>query len=120
MKRIAFFGPLPPSSTGIADYNEALLPLLRKDFEVDVFQQHTHADFFSKHYQKPYDLNLYQMGNSLFHEYMYGYLFQNPGVVVFHDYCLLHSRSEMLLEKGFFHEYRQELAAVYPEQAEQI
>jgi glycosyltransferase involved in cell wall biosynthesis len=128
MKRIAFFGPLPPSTTGIADYDEALLPLLRKDFEVDVFLQQpfpnregfSHADFFSKHFQNPYDLTLYQMGNSLFHEYMYGYLFQNPGVVIFHDYCLLHSRSEMLLEKGFFLEYRDELAAVYPEQAEQI
>ena len=128
MTRIAFFGPLPPLNTGIADYDEAVLPILRKDFEVDVFLERTfpgqegfsHADFFSKHYQNPYDLTLYQMGNSLFHEYMYGYLFQNPGVVIFHDYCLLHSRSEMLLEKACFQEYREELAAVYPEQAEQI
>src|SRR6266498_2048885 len=92
MKRIAFFGPLPPLTTGIADYDEALLPLLRKDFEVDVFLERTfpdregfsHADFFSKNHRNPYDLTLYQLGNSLFHEYMYGYLFQNPGAVIFH------------------------------------
>jgi len=51
---------------------------------------------------------------------MYGYLFQNPGAVVFHDSCLLHSRSEMLLKKEMISEYREELNAVYPGQAEEI
>ena len=128
MTRIAFFGPLPPSNTGIADYDEALLPLLRKDLTVDVFlsgapsggEGFSHADFFLRHQKQPYDLTLYQLGNSPFHEYMYGYLFQNPGAVIFHDYCLLHSRSEMLLKKKMTREYRDELAAVYPQQAEEI
>jgi glycosyltransferase involved in cell wall biosynthesis len=126
--RIAFFGPLPPSNTGIADYDQALLPLLRQDYVVDVFLEHTsplnegfsHADFFSMQDRQPYDLTIYQLGNSPFHEYMYGYLFQNPGAVVFHDSCLLHSRSEMLLKRQMTQEYRDELNAVYPEQAEEI
>ncbi len=129
MKRIAFFGPLPPSGTGIADYNAALLPLLRKDYEIDVFLPDSnsntegfhHGDFFFRHKKRPYDLSLYQMGNQPhFHEYMYGYLFQQPGAIVFHDYCLHHSRADMLLKRNMTEEYRQELSHVYPGQAERI
>jgi glycosyltransferase involved in cell wall biosynthesis len=69
----------------------------------------------------PYDLALYHMGNQpRFHEYMYGYLFQQPGAVLFHDYCLHHSRADMLLKRNMTEEYRQELQYVYPEQAERI
>ena len=129
MKRIAFFGPLPPSRTGIADYNSALLPLLGKDYEIEAFlpdasrdsDGFSHADFFSRHRKHPYDLTLYQMGNQPhFHEYMYGYLFQHPGAVVFHDYCLHHSRADMLLKRNMTEEYRQELNFAYPDQADRI
>ncbi len=131
MKRIAFFGPLPPSKTGIADYNEAILCWLRKDYEIDVFlpratlneksEAFPHRDFFLRQKKKPYDLALYQMGNQpRFHEYIYGYLFQQPGAVVFHDYCLHHSRADMLLKRNMTEEYRQELQYVYPDQAERI
>jgi glycosyltransferase involved in cell wall biosynthesis len=124
--KIAFFGPLPPSRTGIADYDAALLPVLRDDYDIDVFTQgkspgaFSHADFFSKNLQHSYDLCIYQIGNSPFHEYMYGYLFQNPGAVVFHDTCLLHSRSEMLLKRKMAAEYRDELRLVYPQHADEI
>jgi glycosyltransferase involved in cell wall biosynthesis len=129
MKRIAFFGPLPPSRTGIADYNAALLPLMRKHYEIDVFlpspnkdsEGFSHAEFFSRNRINPYDLTLYQMGNQPhYHEYMYGYLFQQPGAVVFHDFCLHHSRADMLLKRNMTTEYRQELESVYPDQAQGI
>jgi glycosyltransferase involved in cell wall biosynthesis len=131
MKRIAFFGPLPPLKTGIADYNEALLPLLRKDYEIDAFlpgenlpgssEGFPHGDFFLRQKKMPYDLALYHMGNQpRFHEYMYGYLFQEPGAVLFHDYCLHHSRADMLLKRNMTEEYRQELQYAYPAQAERI
>ncbi|MCI0412173.1 glycosyltransferase family 4 protein [bacterium] len=130
MKRIAFFGPLPPLKTGIADYNHALLPWLRKDYEIDVFlpfstpsssEGFPHGDFFLRQKRIPYDLALYHMGNQpRFHEYMYGYLFQQPGAVLFHDYCLHHSRADMLLKRNMTDEYREELRSVYPDQAERI
>ncbi len=128
MKRIAFFGPLPPSRTGIADYDDALIPLLRQHFDIDVFapepssvpQTYAPAEFGLRNNSRPYDLSLYQMGNSRFHEYMYNSIFQNPGAVVFHDTCLHHSRADILLKKGMFHEYREELRHVYPEQADRI
>jgi glycosyltransferase involved in cell wall biosynthesis len=129
MKRIAFFGPLPPSRTGIADYNAALLPLLRERYDIDVFlpapnphgEGFPHRDFFLRDRQHSYHLTLYQMGNQPhFHEYMYGYLFQQPGAIVFHDFCLHHSRADMLLKRNMTEEYRQELEYVYPDQSEKI
>ena len=123
MKRIAFFGPLPPSRTGIADYDEELLPLLRKHFQVDVFLESgiplehvfPHTDFYLRNKQKPYDLCLYQLGNSMFHDYIYGYLYHFPGAVVFHDVCLHHSRAGILLRQGQLKEFAQEATLEHPQ-----
>ena len=35
--RLAYFTPLPPSKSGIADYNSELLPYLAKGAEISVF-----------------------------------------------------------------------------------
>jgi glycosyltransferase involved in cell wall biosynthesis len=126
MKRIAFFGPVNPVPSGISDYDEELLPLLRRHYEIDVFVDrqgsgenvHPHGQFYYLQKARPYDLCLYQMGNSLLHEYMYGYLFQYPGAIVFHDYCLHHSRAKMLFLKGYFDEYLAEVKAAHPERPE--
>src|SRR5262245_23734273 len=123
-KRIAFFGPLNPVPSGISDYDEELLPLLRQHYDVDVFfndeikkqDVYPHGDFLIRNRLQPYDLTLYQIGNSLLHEVMYGYLFQFPGATVFHDYCLHHSRAKMLLMRGLFDEYSDEASKAHPEE----
>ncbi len=123
-KRIAFFGPLNPVPSGISDYDEELLPLLRQQYDVDVFfnkeikkeNAYPHGDFLIRNRRNPYDLTLYQIGNSLLHEIMYGYLFQFPGAVVFHDLCLHHSRAKMLLMRGLFEDYNDEALAAHPEE----
>lgn len=122
--RLAFFGPMNPTLSGISDYDEELLPLLRKHYEVDVFTAaaaagregvYPHGAYVARHRIQPYDLNLYQLGNSLIHEVEYGYLFRYPGAVVFHDYCLHHARAKMLLQKGMVDEYLGEVGAAHPE-----
>lgn len=126
MKRIAFFGPVNPVPSGISDYDEELLPLLRRHYEVDVFVDrqgsgenvYPHGQFYYRQKARPYDLCLYQIGNSLLHEYMYGYVYQYPGAIVFHDHCLHHSRAKMLFLKGYFDEYLAEAKAAHPEQPE--
>lgn len=128
-RRIAFFGPVSPARTGIAEYDEALLPHLTREFDIEVFLPEEtrrpdaffHAYFYSRHRQHPFDLVLYQMGNdSRFHSYLHGYLHHFPGAIVFHDYCLHHSIADNLLKKRMYREYREELTAVYPEEAEKI
>jgi glycosyltransferase involved in cell wall biosynthesis len=122
-KRIAFFGPLNPVPSGISDYDEELLPLLDEHYDIDVYQTqnldrknvYPHGDFLIRNRRNPYDLNVYQLGNSLIHEFTYGYLFQFPGAVVFHDLCLHHSRAKMLLQRGLFDQYREEAKYAHPE-----
>lgn len=124
MLRIAFFGPVNPIPSGISDYDEELLVLLRRHYEIDVFvgselgrsDVYHHGEFYLRNKQKPYDLPIYQMGNSMLHEYMYGPLFQYPGAIVFHDYCLHHSRAKMLFLKAQYQEYRDEVRMAHSEE----
>ena len=58
-------------------------------FEIDVFVDEPVArlargarsahDFIWRHRQRPYDLTVYQMGNSSHHDYLWPYLFRFPG-----------------------------------------
>jgi glycosyltransferase involved in cell wall biosynthesis len=101
--RIAYFSPLNPQPTGIADYSEELLPYLAHHAELDLFiddylpsnpaivQQFEIYNY--RHYpqlqrQRRYDVCLYHMGNSPFHKYIYHTLLRYPGVTVLHDYSL--------------------------------
>jgi glycosyltransferase involved in cell wall biosynthesis len=124
MKRIAFFGPLTPTASGISDYDEELLPHLRQEYQIDVFVDQKnppsavafpHHDFYFRNKAHPYDFIIYQMGNSMFHEYIYCYAFEYPGAIVFHDYCLHQSRATMFLRKGLFDDYEEEIAIAHPE-----
>ena len=113
LPRLAWFSPLPPVQSGIAQYNRELLSALatRHDIEVFVdgrpeqfdapdarvrlFDAH---DFIWKHFARPYDLVVYQLGNAPCHDYMWAYLTRVPGLVVLHDGQLHHARGRMLLQ----------------------
>jgi glycosyltransferase involved in cell wall biosynthesis len=75
--KVGFFSPLPPASTGVADYSAALLGALRKLGEVEVAA----ADA---------DVALYHVGNNLLHREIYERAVARPGVVVLHDAVLQH------------------------------
>src|SRR3990170_3266673 len=95
--KIAFFSPLNTVQSGISDYSEELLPVLAKGVNIDLFVdgyrpqnkeiQEKFSVFQAKDYLKngPYDINLYHMGNSPAHAYIYDAQSKNPGVVVLHD-----------------------------------
>ena len=104
--RVAYFTPLPPQHSGIADYSAALLPHMAKHVAVDVFvdspeqvdplyrQQYSVqsiAEFLARSELRwRYDACLYHMGNQpLFHEQIYEALLHNPGVVILHEVGLL-------------------------------
>src|SRR4029079_11010129 len=62
----------------------------------------------------PYDLVIYQLGNSAWHDYMGPYLFRYPGLVVLHDGALHHARAAALLKRQRDDDYRAELAFDHP------
>ena len=114
MSRLAWFSPLPPVKSGIAQYNRELLPPLAEACDIDVFVDgrpgelvspdarvslHDAHDFIWKHRHEPYDLVVYQLGNARCHDYMWAYLVRYPGLVVLHDGQLHHARGRMLLQQ---------------------
>ena len=114
--RIAWFSPLPPSGTGIAAYSADVLPLLdAPDLSIDRYEEINAHDFVWRHRLSPYDLVVYQLGNSRWHDYMWGYLFQYPGLTVLHDARLLHARAAQLLSTRRVDDYRREFAYNHPE-----
>src|SRR5580700_9269164 len=78
--RIAFFSPLPPTKSGIADYSAAVLEPLAKLVDVDTFTAKP-AAFDPAHY----DIAVYQLGNNPHHTFAYEAALEHPGVAVMHE-----------------------------------
>jgi len=83
--KVAYYSPLPPSRSGIADYSALLLPELEQHVEVVVakpgrFRRAPKAD-----------VALYHVGNDAeAHGWIVDALRRRPGVVVLHDFVLHH------------------------------
>jgi glycosyltransferase involved in cell wall biosynthesis len=113
--RVAWFSPLPPASTGIAGYSAEVLPRLdASGLDIDRYEQRNAHDFVWRHRLSPYDLVVYQLGNSGWHDYMWAYLFHYPGLVVLHDARLHHARAAQLFGARRLDDYRREFAYDHP------
>jgi glycosyltransferase involved in cell wall biosynthesis/SAM-dependent methyltransferase len=103
--RIAFFSPLPPARSGIADYSEALLGSLRHLADVEVFSSAPRSFDPSR-----YDIALYQVGNNGHHDLVYEAALRHPGVVVMHESNLHHLITDMTIKRGDWDAYVAECA----------
>ena len=101
--RVAFFSPLPPVKSGIADYSAALLEPLREQADVTVF---TSASAFDP---SRFDSLLYQMGNNPYHDFTYSLALQHPGVVVMHESNLHHLVAEVTIKRNNWEGYLAEV-----------
>jgi glycosyltransferase involved in cell wall biosynthesis len=70
----------------------------------------TAHDFVWRHAQGPYDLNVYQFGNSSHHDYVWPYALRYPGLVALHDTHLHHARAAALMRDERAADYRAEFA----------
>ncbi|HET6899146.1 MAG TPA: glycosyl transferase family 1, partial [Vicinamibacteria bacterium] len=84
MTRLAVWSPLPPSPSGIADYVAESLPALAHHFDVVTVSEEPRSA------PPPADLDLYHLGNSPAHGFVYRAARARPGVVVLHDWNLHH------------------------------
>jgi glycosyltransferase involved in cell wall biosynthesis len=83
--KIAYFSPMPPESSGIADYSALLLPALRRHIDVTV------AKRGAKRPPRGVDVAVYHIGNNPeAHGWIMDALRRAPGVVVLHDFVLHH------------------------------
>ena len=135
--RIAFFSPLSPLQTAIADYAEGLLPYLAKQAEIDLFidkgyqpsdplirerfQVFNYRQFPKRNAIQPYDTCIYQMGdNPDFHSYIYRTLLEHPGIVTLHDVVLHHFFLCVTLQQGDPDGYVAEMRYAYGEVGERL
>jgi glycosyltransferase involved in cell wall biosynthesis len=112
--RIAWFSPLPPDRSGIADYSDELLAQLAGRFDIDCYPERTAHDFVWRSRRAPYDLVVYHLGNARCHDYMWAYLVRYPGLVVLHDARLHHARARCLLDGWRIDAYRDEFHYDHP------
>jgi glycosyltransferase involved in cell wall biosynthesis len=112
---VAWFSPLPPDRSGIAAYSAELLDRLGQAFHIDTYPERRAHEFVWRGRRQPYDLVVYQMGNSRAHDYMWAYLPRYPGLVVLHDARLHHARAAHLLSAGRVDDYRAEFAFNHPD-----
>lgn len=116
---------MPPVRTGIAACSAELVAGLRPEHEIDVYVDHVPGrsagegdsphEFVWRHQQRPYDLTVYQLGNSSHHDYQWPYLFRYPGLAVLHDAHLHHARAAALLRTNRAADYRAEFRANHPD-----
>lgn len=106
--RLAFFSPLPPAQSGIANYSAELLPELDcyYDIELIVDQTEVNAPWLNANFPirnlKWFEANahhferiVYNVGNSPFHAHMFDLMGRYPGILVLHDFYLSNIASHM-------------------------
>ena len=101
--RVAFFSPLPPSPSGIADYSAALLGSLGRRADIEVF-----AGTTREFNPQEFDLALYQIGNNPHHGFVYEMALRHPGVVVMHESNLHHLLADLTIGRGDWDGYLRE------------
>ena len=98
--KIAFFSPLPPARSGIADYSAALLEELQTLAKVEVFSAKP-----SGFRPSDFDVSLYQIGNNVYHDFCYEAALEHPGVVVVHEANLHHLIADITIKRGDWDSY---------------
>jgi glycosyltransferase involved in cell wall biosynthesis len=112
--RLAWVSPLPPASSGIADYTATLLPRLSERHDLELFYEGgppPSAAIAERWRCSPvrelpsaasrFDLVVYQIGNSApHHAESYHMALELPGVVVLHEFMLHHLVRGVTLARG--------------------
>ena len=98
--KVAYFSPMPPERSGIADYSALLLPALGERLDVTVVKRGR------KKAPRGTDVSLYHVGNNPdAHAWIVDALRREPGVVVLHDYVLHHLVAGMTVGRRDGHGY---------------
>ena len=98
--RVAYFSPMPPEQSGIADYSALLLPALGERLDVTVVRRGR------RRAPRGTDVSLYHVGNNPdAHAWIVDALRREPGVVVLHDFVLHHLVAGMTVGRRDGHAY---------------
>ena len=99
--KVAYYSPLPPSRSGIADYSALLLPALSERTDVVVARPPGRFRRERLRREPVADVCLYHVGNDPHaHGWIVDALRRRPGVVVLHEFVLHHLISGLTLARG--------------------
>ncbi len=108
---IGFIGPLPPTRSGIADYDSEILSSLSKQISLSLVPYEPAEAQGAL--VAPHDVLLFQLGNDPLHAPSVEALFdprrRTPAVVVLHDFVIHHLFAAAYLERGREDDYAREL-----------
>ncbi len=98
--RVAYYSPMPPERSGIADYSGLLLPELEQRLNIHVVRRGR------KRPVRGTDLSVYHIGNNPdAHGWIFDALRRRPGVVVLHDFVLHHLVAGLTIGRRDGHGY---------------
>jgi glycosyltransferase involved in cell wall biosynthesis len=98
--KVAYFSPMPPERTGVADYGALLTPALAKRLDLTVVRRG------SKRVPRGTDVALYHVGNNPdAHAWIVDALRRRPGIVVLHDFVIHHLVAGMTVGRRDGHAY---------------
>ena len=98
--KVSYFSPLPPSTSGIADYSALLLPALEQLIDVEVVRPGRTRSVADA------DVALYHVGNDPdAHGWIVDALKRRPGVVVLHDFVIHHLVAGLTIGRHDGHAY---------------
>ncbi len=125
--RLAFFTPLSPLKTAVADHSAGLLPAMARHADIDLYIDdgyqpdgpvpfqtaiYNHREFLAR--AGEYDAVLYAMGDNVdYHKYIYDMLQQVPGIVILHDVTLHRFMIDRTLRAGDNDGYVREMEYAY-------
>lgn len=134
--RLAYFSPLPPARSGIADYSAELVPALAEHLELELFvDDGVRVDesltsrfpvrgdraFPALWESGRYDAVLYHVGNNPdYHARTWAMLQRIPGIVVLHEAMLHHLVRGMTMAKGDLEGYVEEMRYAYGKTGEAL
>ena len=102
--RVAFYSPMPPAGSGIADYSAAVAAPLSQLVELKVFDGPP-----GRVDPAGFDIALYQIGNNPWHDFVYQAALEHTGVVVMHESNLHHLIADLTIKRGDWDAYLREL-----------
>ncbi len=100
--KMLYASPFPPKRSGISEYSSVLVGLLARDFDITLYaDDYELTDSTLQAYPvlrhgrdeirpEQYDVAVYNIGNSEFHDYIYDAALAHPGVVILHEVVLYH------------------------------
>jgi len=93
--RLAWFRPVTHVSDPLDD-TAALVAALGGDYRIEVFDEARAHDFIRADFRMPFDVCVFELGDTPQHAYVWPYLLQRPGVLRLRSLSVHESRSQSL------------------------